>query len=134
VLVVTTASPDRDGHELDDLVGCRLRRVHGGFAGNAAAEALTGHFDRVVRTELDHALVFPSGSDLAAYLRAVPSLRHLAERVRDAQGPLHLRYRTSLFVASMPRTRRIAADPVVGQASHRTETSAERTPAVDDRQ
>lgn len=102
VLIVTTATPDRDGHELDHLLGCTLRRARGGFAGAAAAAALTGHFDRVARTELDHALVFPSGSDLAAYLRAVPSRRHLAERVRDVQGPLRLCYRTSLFVASLP--------------------------------
>jgi SAM-dependent methyltransferase len=102
VLVVMTATPDRDGHELDDLLGCALRRAPGAFAGDAAAEALTGRFDRVVRTDLDHALVFPSGSDLAAYLRTVPSRRHLAERVRDVYGPLRLRYRTSLFVASAP--------------------------------
>lgn len=103
VLVVTTASPDRDGHELDDMLGSTLRRAPGGFLGDAAATALVGRFDRVSRTELDHALVFPSGTDLAAYLGAMPTRRHLAERVRDAQGPLRLRYRTSLFVASAPR-------------------------------
>lgn len=102
VLIVTTASPDRDGHELDDLLGCTLRRAPGTFSGDAAEEALVGRFDAVARTDLDHALLFPSGSDLVAYLRAVPARRHLADRVGDVDGPIRLRYRTSLFVASAP--------------------------------
>lgn len=103
VLSVTTASPECDGHELDALLGCTLRRAPCLFVGDAAAKALAAHFGNVTRTELEHALVFPSASDLAAYLRAVPTRRHLADRVGDVEGPVHLRYRTSLFVASSPR-------------------------------
>jgi len=102
VLTATTASPECDGQELDTLLGCTLPRAPGVFVGDAAAEALTGRFDHVTRTELEHALVFPTGSDVAAYLRAVPARRHLADRVGDVDGPVRLRYRTSLFVASPP--------------------------------
>lgn len=103
VLVVSTATPDRDGHELDALVGCTLRRAVGVFAGDRAGDALHQCFERVVRSDVDHAMVFPSGGDLAAYLRSVPSRRHLADRVTDIEGPLRLCYRTSMFVASLPR-------------------------------
>lgn len=103
VLTATTVSPECDGQELDTLLGCTLRRAPGLFVGDAAAEALTGRFHAVTRTELEYALVFPTGSDLAAYLRAAPARRHLADRVGDVEGPVHLRYRTALFVASVPR-------------------------------
>lgn len=104
VLIMAAASPDHDGRELDELLGRTPRQSTGAFHSGAVAAALTARFDRVTRTDLDHALVFPTGRDLAGYLRAVPARRRLADGVAGVAGPVRLRYRTSIFVAASPRT------------------------------
>lgn len=103
VLVVTARSPARDGHELDDIVGCRLRRPAAAFTADNAGTTLADRFQVVDHTDLGYAVVFPSGAELASYLMALPARRHLADRVSDLRGPLRLTYGLDLFVASAPR-------------------------------
>ncbi len=103
-LLIVAASPRADGHELDALIGRRLRRRTVALTAESGEAVLSRHFTCVERTSLDYAMVFPSGTELASYLRATPARRHLAERVCDLSGPFRLTYRVQLFTASTPRT------------------------------
>lgn len=102
-LLALAPSVQHDGHELDALVGCTLRRATIGLTADDGEQVLGAHFGRVERTRLDYVLTFPSGHDLASYLMAIPDRCHLAERVRAIAGPLRLSYGLSLFAASGPR-------------------------------
>lgn len=108
-LMLYVGSSRSDGHELDELLGCTLRRRNLGLTSDTADAALAWHFGHVEQTRLDHVLEFPSGAELASYLTAMPTRRHLAERVRELPGPLHLTYEVRLFVATRPRRRHAAA-------------------------
>lgn len=108
-LLLSVGSSRSDGHELDELLGCTLRRRSVGLTSDTAHAALAWHFGRVEQTRLDHALVFPSGTELASYLTAMPARRDLADRVRDLLGPLRLTYDVRLFVATRPHRRHAAA-------------------------
>lgn len=103
VLLVMAGSAHADGHELDTLVGRRLRRRTVGLTVDSGQAALSRHFAHVERIRLDHAMVFPSGTDLASYLLATPARRHLADRVRDLPGPFRLTYGMRLFIATVPQ-------------------------------
>ncbi|CAN5901398.1 hypothetical protein BH23ACT10_BH23ACT10_29970 [soil metagenome] len=102
-LLLSAGSSQVDGHELDELLGCTLRRRAVGLTTDSAQAALAWHFGDVEQTRLDHAMVFPSGSDLASYLTALPAWRSVAGRVRDLPGPFRLTYDVRLFVATRPR-------------------------------
>lgn len=102
-LLALAPSVRHDGHELDALVGCTLRRTSAGLTADNGGSVLAAHFDRVERTRLDYALTFPTGNELASYLMAIPTRRHLADRIRGVAGPLRLSYGLSLFTASQPR-------------------------------
>ena len=103
MLVLSVGSPRADGHELDELLGCTLHRRSVGLTSDTAHAVLGSHFGHVEETRLDHAMVFSSGADLAAYLTALPARRHLADQVRDLPGPYRLTYDVRLLVATVPR-------------------------------
>lgn len=102
-VVLSAGSPGVDGHELDELLGCTLRRRVVGLTTDTAQAALVSHFGDVEQIHLDHEMVFPSGSDLASYLTALPAWRSIAGRVRDLPGPFRLTYDVRLFVCTRPR-------------------------------
>lgn len=112
-LLALAPSVQHDGHELDALVGCTLRRATIGLTADDGEQVLGANFGRVERTRralrpvertrLDYVLTFPSGHDLASYLVAIPDRCHLAERVRRDSRPLRLSHGLLLFAASGPR-------------------------------
>lgn len=102
-LITIAGSVRRDAHELDALLGAAPRRSKAGVTAENGADVLARHFEQVDAVPLDYEMRFPDGSQLATYLAALPTRRHLADRAAGVDGPVRLTYGLRLFVAAVPR-------------------------------
>lgn len=106
MLVAVARSNVHDGHELDDLLGVRLRARTDVLSAETGPELLAAHFRHVEAQTLDYVLEFPDGATAASYVSTLPGGQAHAAGVADISSVIRLAYGVRLFVATHPRPRR----------------------------
>jgi ubiquinone/menaquinone biosynthesis C-methylase UbiE len=86
--------------ELWDLVGRTPPRLP--FNVETAGSDLRRHFRTVGEDAGQHTLVFPSADEVRSYLEATITMKHLADRVSDFEGPFRTTRRFAVFIAREP--------------------------------